>query len=52
MLSYALKRALLALLVALTVSVATFVLLHTATDPAEAIAGPDAPREVPSTHSV
>jgi peptide/nickel transport system permease protein len=45
MLSYALKRGVLALLVALTVSVATFVLLHSATDPAEALAGPDAPQE-------
>jgi peptide/nickel transport system permease protein len=45
MLAYALKRGILALMVALTVSVATFFLLHSATDPAEAIAGPDAPRE-------
>jgi len=42
MLRYTLRRALLALLVAFTVSVATFLLLHTATDPAQAIAGPDA----------
>jgi len=42
MLRYTLRRALLALLVAFTVSVATFLLLHTATDPAQAIAGGDA----------
>jgi len=42
MLRYTLRRALLALLVAFTVSVATFLLLHTATDPAQAIAGADA----------
>src|SRR5262245_18526806 len=45
MLRYILKRGLMALLVAITVSVATFFLLDTAGDPAEAIAGPDAPRE-------
>jgi peptide/nickel transport system permease protein len=39
---YALKRALLALLVALSVSVATFALLNFATDPARAIAGEEA----------
>ncbi|MGH8617436.1 MAG: ABC transporter permease [Burkholderiales bacterium] len=44
MLRYALNRVLLALLVALTVSIATFLLLDAAGDPAEAIAGPDAPR--------
>lgn len=43
---YALKRALLALLVALSVSVATFALLHFATDPARAIAGEDADQAV------
>lgn len=42
MLRYALKRTLLALLVALSVSVATFALLSFATDPARAIAGEDA----------
>ena len=46
MLRYALKRALLALVVALTVSVATFVLLSFATDPATAIAGEDADAQV------
>lgn len=45
MLRYALKRAWLALLVAITVSLVTFFLLDAAGDPAEAIAGPDAPRE-------
>src|SRR5262245_47518356 len=45
MLRYMIKRAFMALLVALTVSVATFFLLDSAGDPAEAIAGPDAPRE-------
>ena len=45
MLRYALKRGLMAVLVAITVSVATFFLLDSAGDPAEAIAGPDAPRE-------
>jgi peptide/nickel transport system permease protein len=42
MLRYTFRRAVLALLVAFTVSVATFLLLHLATDPAQAIAGPDA----------
>jgi peptide/nickel transport system permease protein len=42
MLRFTLRRALMALLVAFTVSVATFALLHLATDPAQAIAGPDA----------
>lgn len=42
MLSYALKRGLLALLVAFTVSVVAFLALHLATDPAHAIAGEDA----------
>ncbi|MCC7485050.1 MAG: ABC transporter permease [Burkholderiales bacterium] len=45
MLRYALQRGLTALLVAVTVSIATFFLLDAAGDPAEAIAGPDAPRE-------
>jgi peptide/nickel transport system permease protein len=45
MLRYALRRGLMAVLVAITVSVATFFLLDAAGDPAEAIAGPDAPRE-------
>lgn len=43
---YALKRVLLALLVALSVSVATFALLNFATDPARAIAGEDADQAV------
>src|SRR5262245_36426547 len=42
MLRYTLQRAFMALLVAFTVSIATFILLHTATDPAQALAGPDA----------
>ena len=46
MLKYALKRVVLALLVALSVSVATFALLNFATDPAAAIAGEDADPEV------
>jgi len=46
MLRYALRRLVLALAVALTVSVATFWLLRAATDPAAAIAGPDATEEV------
>src|SRR2546423_947554 len=46
MLRYTLRRALMALLVAFTVSVATFLLLHLATDPAQAIAGPDADAQV------
>ncbi|MEQ8194040.1 MAG: ABC transporter permease, partial [Rhodospirillales bacterium] len=45
MLRYALKRALMAVLVAITVSFATFFLLHNATDPAAAIAGEDADQE-------
>ncbi len=46
MLKYTLKRVILAILVALTVSIATFTLLNFATDPAEAIAGEDADPEV------
>ena len=46
MLKYALKRFVLAIVVALTVSVATFTLLNFATDPAQAIAGEDAEPEV------
>ena len=46
MLRYTLTRAILALLVAFTVSYATFFLLHNATDPAEAIAGEDAEQVV------
>ena len=46
MLRYALKRVALALLVALSVSVATFALLNFATDPARAIAGEDAEPQV------
>jgi peptide/nickel transport system permease protein len=45
MLRFALTRGLLAILVAFSVSLATFVLLDSAADPAEAIAGPDAPQE-------
>jgi peptide/nickel transport system permease protein len=45
MLRYALERLLTALLVAITVSIATFFLLDRAGDAAEAIAGPDAPQE-------
>jgi peptide/nickel transport system permease protein len=46
MLKYALKRGALAILVALTVSLATFFLLNFATDPAQAIAGEDAEAQV------
>ena len=47
MLRYALRRGAMALAVALTVSLATFFLLHYATDPAAAMAGEDAtPEEV------
>lgn len=46
MLEFALKRSVLALLVALTVSLATFLLLNFATDPAQAIAGEDAEQAV------
>jgi peptide/nickel transport system permease protein len=46
MLRFTLRRLLMALLVAVTVSVATFVLLDLGTDAASAIAGPDAPQEV------
>ena len=46
MLRYAFKRLLLALLVALSVSIATFALLSFATDPARAIAGEDADPQV------
>lgn len=46
MLRYAFKRLVLALLVALSVSVATFALLSFATDPAMAIAGEDADPQV------
>ncbi|MCP4750441.1 MAG: ABC transporter permease [Proteobacteria bacterium] len=42
MLQYFIKRGFMALLVALTVSVAAFVLLNVAVDPAQAIAGEDA----------
>ena len=45
MLRYVLNRGLMAVLVAITVSIATFFLLDAAGDPAEAIAGPDAPQE-------
>ncbi len=46
MINYALKRGALALLVAFTVSLATFFLLNFSTDPAEVIAGEDAEPEV------
>ncbi|MCG8543709.1 MAG: ABC transporter permease [Alphaproteobacteria bacterium] len=46
MFRYALKRGIMAIFVAFTVSLATFFLLHNATDPAEAIAGEDAEQEV------
>ncbi|HET7547757.1 MAG TPA: ABC transporter permease [Usitatibacter sp.] len=46
MLRYALRRGLLAIAVAITVSVATFFLLNFATDPAQSLAGEDAPPEV------
>ncbi len=49
MLRYILLRAVLALAVAFTVSLAAFVLLNVATDPATAIAGEDAPPEVVQT---
>ena len=42
MLQYFIKRAFMALLVALTVSIVAFVLLNVAVDPAQAIAGEDA----------
>jgi peptide/nickel transport system permease protein len=45
MLRYALRRGWMALLVAVTVSILTFFLIDAAGDPAEAIAGADAPRE-------
>jgi len=44
MLRYSLKRGWMALLVAVTVSVLTFLLIDAAGDPAEAIVGPDAPQ--------
>ena len=40
------RRSVMTIMVALTVSVATFFLLHFATDPAEALAGDDAPQEL------
>lgn len=46
MLRYTVQRGVLALLVGMTVSIVTFFLLFAATDPAEAIAGPDAEPEV------
>ena len=45
MLIYTLKRALLGLLVALTVSILTFGLLHLSSDPAVTLAGEDATEE-------
>lgn len=49
MLKYVLQRSALALAVALTVSLAAFLLLNAATDPARAIAGEDAAPEVVET---
>lgn len=46
MLQYALRRAGVAIMVAFTVSVATFILLYSAGDPAEAIAGLEASEDV------
>ncbi|MBL3826638.1 MULTISPECIES: ABC transporter permease [Marinobacter] len=46
MFNYILRRGLMALLVALTVSFGTFALFHFATDPAQTIAGEDAPQEM------
>jgi peptide/nickel transport system permease protein len=46
MLTYILRRGLMAILVALTVSFGTFALFHYATDPAQTIAGEDAPQEM------
>lgn len=46
MLQFVFKRCLLAILVVLTVSVATFLLLNASTDPAAAIAGEDADQEL------
>lgn len=46
MLNYVLRRGFMALLVALTVSFGTFALFHFATDPAQTIAGEDAPQEM------
>lgn len=46
MLTYVLRRGLMAILVAFTVSFGTFALFHFATDPAQTIAGEDAPQEM------
>jgi peptide/nickel transport system permease protein len=46
MLTFILRRGLMAILVALTVSFGTFALFHYATDPAQTIAGEDAPQEM------
>lgn len=46
MLTYVLRRCLMVLLVAFTVSFGTFTLFHFATDPAQTIAGEDAPQEM------
>lgn len=46
MMNYVLRRALMALLVAFVVSFGTFALFHFATDPAQTIAGEDAPQEM------
>ncbi len=46
MINYVLRRALMDLLVAFVVSFGTFALFHFATDPAQTIAGEDAPQEM------
>jgi peptide/nickel transport system permease protein len=46
MMNYFLRRAMVTLLVALTVSFGTFALFYFATDPAQTIAGEDAPQEM------
>lgn len=46
MMNYFMRRALVTLLVALTVSFGTFALFYFATDPAQTIAGEDAPQEM------
>lgn len=46
MMNYVLRRAVMALLVAFVVSFGTFALFHFATDPAQTIAGEDAPQEM------
>ncbi|TVP55655.1 MAG: ABC transporter permease [Halomonadaceae bacterium] len=46
MMTYVLRRCLMAILVAFTVSLGTYALFHFATDPAQTIAGEDAPQEM------